>query len=106
MSKSNQFIPSLIAFIVRYVFFQLLHRAAHHLKMDSNSLTLQQVSAIQPQESSANTNVSFRKVADSVQETSKAGQQRRVTEATKRRQMEVVQYFESRVKDCNISDYC
>ena len=96
----------MIPHTVRYVFFQLLHRAAHHLKMDSNSLTLQQVRATEPQESSVNINVSFRQVADSVQETSKAGQQRRVTEATKRRQMEVVQYFESRVKDCNITDYC
>jgi len=71
---------------LRYVFLRMLHLAADHLHLPSEEVSLQQV-------------------ADDAKHTYTIGRARNISETTKRRQMEVVTYFENMVKKHSITDY-
>jgi len=71
---------------LRYVFLRMLHLAADHLHLPSDEVTLKQV-------------------ADDAKHTYTLGRARNISETTKKRQMEVIDYFEKMVQKQNITDY-
>lgn len=71
---------------IRYVYLRMLHLAAWHLKLDSGLLTLAQV-------------------AEDARTTYTTGKARNIPETTRRRQMEVIEYFENVVKKNGIRNF-
>ena len=71
---------------IRYVYLRMLHLAAWHLKLDSGAVTLAQV-------------------AEDARTTYTTGKGRNIPETTRRRQMEVIEYFENVVKKNRIKDF-
>ena len=71
---------------IRYVYLRMLHLAAWHLKLDSGLVTLAQV-------------------AEDARTTYTTGKGRNIPETTRRRQMEVIEYFENVVKKNRIRNF-